>query len=394
MRNNDDDRPRRRGRRRPYENPLEMAQPSDAGIPPAISQGAIHAFFVYDVADTIDLAAVHIGETPIPAPLVPRREALPGTVQFPVPPLDVRLPAVTAVGREARVRAKIFDYGVVSLRLTFDAAGSWESFVSLAGTLRSDRALVEAAHAALERLTAELGAALDDPHEPLVEDYFVFEVRRFAAQTRAADLIGRFAPALATLIAGEERRLGEAEQADLLRSHHSYFDDDLVVVHWDAAFVYDRPEGTTATEDILEFANTQLVELRTYDHRLNDELDRIYRDEPRRTFGPLARKAAFAAAERLRYLIVDVLELTDRSSNALKITGDAYYARLYRTAAKRLGLGDWQRLLDAKIETVNDLYRFSADDAQNARAEFLELIVIVLIAVEIVIGILTLTRGL
>ncbi len=173
----------------------------------------------------------------------------------------------------------------------------------------------------------------------------------------------------------------------------SYFDDDLVIVHWDAAFVYDRAEGALGAEEILEFANTQLVELRTYDARLDAELDALYASEDRRSFGPLARKAAFAAAERLRYLIVDVLELTDRSSNALKITGDAYYARLYRIAAKRLGLGDWQRLLDAKIQTVNELYRFSADDAQNARAQFLELIVIILIAVEIVIGLLTLARG-
>jgi hypothetical protein len=365
---------------------------------PAIEAGAIHAYFVYDVADTIDLD--RLGRLGLAeaggvarAPIQLRPEAAPGTVEFPVPPVVATLTPVLVGERSAAVRAKFFDYGVVSLRLTFPFAGPWAAYADEARGLRSDVALALAGQAAFARLIGVIAPALRRPHEPLVEDYLVFEVRRFAEPTSNLDLLGRGAAALAPLIAGEERPLGDEERADLLRSHVSYFDDDLVIVHWDAAFVYDRAEGALGAEEILEFANTQLVELRTYDARLDAELDRLYATEDRRSFGPLARKAAFAAAERLRYLIVDVLELTDRSSNALKITGDAYYARLYRIASKRLGLGDWQRLLDAKIQTVNELYRFSADDAQNARAEFLELIVIVLIAVEIVIGLLTLARG-
>jgi hypothetical protein len=365
---------------------------------PAIEAGAIHAYYVYDVADTIDLdrlgpLELAEGGGVARAPIQLRPEAAPGTVEFPVPPVVATLAGATVAGRAATVRVKIFDYGVVSLRLSFAFEGSWDAYAEEARRLRTDPALPAAGQAAFERVVAELGPARRRPHAPLVEDYLVFEVRRFAQPMSSAELLGRCAGALATLVAGEERALGDEERADLLRSHVSYFDDDLVIVHWDAAFVYDGAEGALAAEDILEFANTQLVELRTYDARLDAELDALYASEDRRSFGPLARKAAFAAAERLRYLIVDVLELTDRSSNALKITGDAYYARLYRIASKRLGLGDWQRLLDAKIQTVNEMYRFSADDAQNARAQFLELIVIILIGVEIVIGLLTLARG-
>ena len=82
--------------------------------------------------------------------------------------------------------------------------------------------------------------------------------------------------------------------------------------------------------------------------------------------------------------------MTDRASNALKIIGDAYYARLYRGAAGRLGLKDWQKQVDAKVETVNEMYRFFTDQAQAARSEFLELVVILLIALEIVIGLFAL----
>jgi hypothetical protein len=365
---------------------------SARAVPPAIAEGALHAYFLYDVADSIDLAGLSgVGGGRVSrAPLQLRREGSPSSVQFPTPPLVARLPGTTLADRPVEIRAKFFDYGVVSLRLTLRHSGSWQSFAEFGRSLRADSVLADLARETLDRLLLDNAAALDDPHDALVEDYFISEVRAFEESTTATDLLGRCAPALAGLIAGEERLLGSEEQAEQLRARFSYFDDDLAVVQWDAAFVYDRAEGAAATEDILEFANTQLVELRTYDKVLDAELDAIYGVEGRRSFGPFSRKAAYAAAERLRYMIVDVLELTDRSSNALKIIGDAYYARLYRAAAQRLGLGDWQRQIDAKIASVNDMYRFFADQAQNARAEFTEIIVILLIAIEVVIGLLTL----
>ena len=67
----------------------------------------------------------------------------------------------------------------------------------------------------------------------------------------------------------------EAEEA--LRTRFSYHEDDLPIVQWDTAFVYDRSESASAIEDILEFANTQLLELRTYDTLLDRELDGIYK---------------------------------------------------------------------------------------------------------------------
>ena len=80
----------------------------------------------------------------------------------------------------------------------------------------------------------------------------------------------------------------------------------------------------------------------------------------------------------------------ERVENALKIIGDAYYARLYRGAAGRLGLKDWQLQIDSKLQSINEMYRFFTDQAQAARSEFLEAVVIFLIGVEIVVGVLAL----
>jgi hypothetical protein len=355
---------------------------------PTIAKGAFRAFFVFDVADAVDLRRILTvrGEGFSRAPLQLRREASSEFIQYPVAPLIVRLPDLEEYG--ASVRVKIFDYGVVSVRLSVPFAGAWDDYAALTRRLRRDAKLEAAARAALDDVLGEIAGALDDPHEPLIEDYFVLDVDRFEEPIEGRTLTTTLGPHLAKLLLFEDRALVATEEAEALRVAFSYYPDDLVVVQWDAAFVYDRTEGAEATMDILEFANSQLVEFRTYDARLDEELDAIYALEPGRSTQRFQRgRESSGRADRVRYLLVDILELTDRTSNALKIIGDAYYARFYRAVSGRLGLADWQRQIDAKLRSVSEIYRVFQDQAQYARSEFLEYIVIVLIAVEAVIGV-------
>jgi hypothetical protein len=370
---------------------MHSMPPPIPGSPPAIEAGTFLAYFIYDVADTIALERLGsiAGGGTARAPLQLRREASPGFIEFPVPPVIARLPD-TASG--ISVYAKIFDYGVISVRLGIPFSGTWNEFAVFTRKLRSEDALPNLARTTLDALLTDISATLDEPHQPLAEEYFIFAVESFAAPVHSTQLLQDHATALASLLLCEERSITSGEQEEALRIAFSYFDNDLVVVQWDTAFVYDRREGAGAVTDILEFANTQLVELRQHDALLDAELDTIYKIDikiqPRR-FG---RTEAQQAADRVRFLIVDVLELTDRTSNALKIIGDAYYARLYRGASQRLGLRDWQQQIDSKLQSVGEMYHFFSDQAQTARSEFLEIIIIILIVLEIVIGILALRR--
>ncbi|HKW44187.1 MAG TPA: hypothetical protein VJN22_00935 [Candidatus Eremiobacteraceae bacterium] len=358
---------------------------------PPIASGTFHACFIFDVADTIDLKQLtRIGGTSAqPAPLRLRATPSPGNIQFAVPPLAANLPRIEIAGQAGTSRAKIYDFGVISIRFSFPFAGPWEGFAELAASLRRDESLPVRASKLVNEVLADCAPALDDPHPPLVEDYFIYAVESFVEPTDATTLLGEHRAALVSLIMAETHPLGLEEQSEALRLHFSYYTGDLVVVLWDSAFVYENTEDAEVIEDILEFANSQLVEFRTYDARLDAELDAIYAmDVPNRTAQPLRRRAADVRAQELRYLMVDIRELADRASNALKVIGDAYYARIYRGIATRLGLDDWQHQIESKLDSVGEVYRYLIDQAQIARGEFLEIIVIVLIAIEIVVGIL------
>jgi len=359
-----------------------------------VASGAVRAFFLYDIADTIDLRRLRTvgGEGLAPAHLRLRPHTSPAYLEFPTPPLVARLLDEPVGEMTAERRIKLFDYGVVSIRLSIPYSGPWQKFVRLAVALRNSQDLSRAAERTMAQVRAEIQDALDDPHEPLIEDYFIAEVDRFAVPISSADLEGAHEADLGALILGETEPLSQPHAASALRERFSYFTDDLTIVQWDAAFIYDRPESAEAIGDILEFANSQLVELRTYDALLDRELDNIYAMQPGRRMPSLLSRRAAEQAGSLRYLIVDVLELTDRSSNALKIIGDAYYARIYRAAAARLALEEWQRQIDRKLNSVGEIYRFLNDQARAGSGQFLEVVVIVLIVIEVVIGVLTLHR--
>jgi hypothetical protein len=356
-----------------------------------VADGVVRAYYLFDIADTIDLAtaSAHTGDVRAPAAL-PLRPHATAYLQFPVPPLVANLPDVDFEGRPCAVRLKLYDYGVVSLRLSFLAAGAWNDLVAIADRVRTGDSLFHLAESVVERVCEDYAEALDERHPALVEDYLIVEIGRFAEAVDAETLLDEHAVVLAGLLLGERKRLSATEVEEALRMRFSYHDDDLTIVQWDSAFVYDRQESARAIEDILEFANSQLLELRTYDALLDRELDEIYKMQPGAPPRSLRGRHEAEQAATLRYLIVDVLELMDRSSNALKLVGDAYYARIYRAGAARLGLADWQRQIDTKLASVREMYRFFSDQALRRRDEFLELTIVVLVAVEVGIGILTL----
>ena len=215
-----------------------------------IDSGFIRAFYLFDVADTIDLMRLRTvggqGLSPADIPLRPHSSS--AYLQFPVPPLGARLADAEVAGLHGTVRVKLFDYGIISLRLSFPAEGTWDQLVALAERLRKDQSVVRYARETVARIVEELGKALDDPHAPLVEDYLVIDIERFKGTVDAEDLLQGHAAAVAGLLLGERATLARQEIDESMRVRFSYNADDLTIVQWDTAFIYDRRETATRSK--------------------------------------------------------------------------------------------------------------------------------------------------
>jgi hypothetical protein len=144
-------------------------------------------------------------------------------------------------------------------------------------------------------------------------------VHGFDTPLTATELLAR--ADLVPLLSGETRTLSEAARGDLLRRKFSYYEDDLVVLTWDRAFIYE-PRGDSDVADVLEVANVQLLEMRYYDELLDDELPRMNDlvETARGGLNILAARRYAGLARKLYTLVADVTELTEKVDNALQVT--------------------------------------------------------------------------
>lgn len=355
---------------------------------PAIAAGTLTKFLLYDVAEAIDLTAVRRltdGGRPGRPALTPR---IPPYVEHKHLPVTIDGAAVGIADVDGfHLRVKTFDYGVVSLALTRPTPGTWEQLLTEAAQLHDDARLAEAGERACRGLMERLAPALTRPHaEWLSEDYLVVTVTRFAGAVTGADLLTTHGREIAQLLRGEQERLSDQEREEVLRHRISYLATDMVVPTWSAAFVFDTDAGAEGILEILELANSQLLEFRHYDRLLDGELERIYAHlQQRASLENWFGRRFTRAARQVHSLFIDVNELTDKTENAMKIAGDVYGARLFTLVASRLGLDHWKGNVREKLKTLDDIYRFAVEHTAMARGELLELAIVLILVFELVL---------
>jgi hypothetical protein len=345
---------------------------------------------LFDVANSIDLArAEALSRQGARARLT---GTPPKAVSFGDPPLGLVLPPVSLslAGRtiEAAVTARLYAFGVMTLAVRVPADDlKWEAFAALANEVDAAIGPPSATplwQETLDRLRTTIRPALDRPMATLLEeDYLVATVHAFAAPVAAASLGAEID--LVPLLSGEQRLLSDGARADLLSRRFSYYTDDLVVLTWDRAFIYE-PRRDTDVADVIEVANAQLLEMRYYDELLDDELPRMYDlvEETRRlSFAP--RRFA-RLARRLYGLVAEVTELTEKVDNALQVTEDVYLARVYASALELFRVKLVSAAVDRKLAIIRDTYAALYDEAAGVRAGLMEAAVVLLIVVEIVLA--------
>jgi hypothetical protein len=351
--------------------------------------GSLFFNAAFDWGDEIDLARA-AALAPSQEQDLGRRPRTPASIGYRPAPLRFPLPEVVVRIGDADVRAQaeasVFDFGGVNVRLEIPLGQAAEELRRFAGDPTLQATLIAAARSAVQNLHERLRPTVKGPAcSELIEEYFVF---RFDPSNWSSveSVTTAHADWLAGLLRLEAGPLAAEQVNEALSRRISYSPQDLVVVDWAAAVVIDHDCAETLRA--LEFANLQLLEFRLIDRRLDEALDKAYG-----LIHSLAkRRLLFFGRTQDRPLRVlgdiklEMEALFDRAAGALKLVGDQYLARVYHLASTRLHLDEWSAGIKSSLETVQDVYQILSDQAAAGRIELLEIIVIVLIAVEIVIS--------
>lgn len=358
-----------------------------------VDSGHLFFFFAYDAGFEIALDAARTLCEASESPGITGLRPAPPHLQYRPKPLIVPggTVAVSVSGNSYPLDAavKIFDFGALSVTLTLPVRDlPWEAFTEAAHVLSTEGGLEkharEAALRVFERIRPAISRAM---FADLVEEYSLWHVGTFSPGMTGTEALARISGDIACLLILERGNLCETAIAEIVRSPIRYFDNDLFLAEWNAAFVYDPRFQDTA--EVLEFLNVQLLELRFFDRLLHDAIDGMSEElRPRRHFFRILYDPYQGPLRKLSQIRTDVSLVRERIYNALKLVGDAFLARVYDEARRKVGAEKYEGTVRDQIATLSDIYTVLNNRAAAARSETLELIIILLIALEIVMGLL------
>lgn len=366
----------------------------DSNELPLIGRAALHLYQVYDISFSIDL---ELARTTLTTPSSRVRPVVSrgASIDIPQLPLEISMGTypvtVGAKEMEGHVHARIYDLGMLAFRLILPLPEhlSWDEVAGVLAAVQSYPASVlDVFNRCLETLRKPLAPAIERPNARVrTEDYAILLIERLEEGIPAAHLARH--PVLVRTALGE-RRLLSTSAASLVTAL-SYYEDDLILLTWSAAVVIE-PDAS-AREDaalLLEFANVQLLALRAYDDEVERDLQRITpRIAARRrglSWALLGSSSRFL--REIHSLIADITDTSARVENALKVTEDVYWNRVYSAALTVLRVEVWRMGIAAALTVLRETAGLLRDEAQGAWTTLLEVLVIVLIAIELVVAVL------
>src|SRR6202162_523768 len=291
-------------------NPPDTARLTELDVEPAL-RGSVLVLIQFDVCEEIRLDELRqiFGARTVDHASI--KHPPPVYVRYQRPPVVEPIgPLVLDSGERLEGQIKYYDYGVLSVVFELPFSGDWDTLVRLGSRWVWDVDFEKHASRIVRQKLEQEAPALVKPYSVwLGEDYFIFHVREIAGSPSASELCATQGGRIAQIVRGETAQLSEGERNEILQSRASYYPNDLAVIGWNAAFLYDSEAGAETAIQLLEYANSQLLEFRHYDELLTRELAIVYAALDQGT-GMLARWRLARAATKLHTVLLDVNGLT------------------------------------------------------------------------------------
>ena len=290
------------------------------------------------------------------------------------------------------ITVKLYGVGALAVvvRTPFDAASLREirPFASL--RIRNqvkEESLDEYCARLVARIIEDLVPFLHDAYDVKVdpEPYTVYCIS--VSETPVRVFIESLRREVTALLANDPRpdAISDEEVADTWKAWFSYYQDDLIVVEWDAALVVEPSATYEDTLTVFEIANIQLLELRTYDAFLDKTVDRAYDDLEDYIARSSLLRSGYGTVKELAEVRMDLAEATFQVDNISKLWGDWFLGKVYRACVTKFELESWRRNVEDKMKDLSEIYEVAQAELEARRLLILEVLVVLLFVVDVLL---------
>ena len=208
------------------------------------------------------------------------------------------------------------------------------------------------------------------------EEYSVFAVTNYQGDP---EQFLKHRDVIVSLLKSEMLDLDPQEVQYTLGSKIKYGNNDMSMIDWDGAFLFD-PNGDIEEDlELLTLANLQLLRCRILDHQLDGRLSRmaeLVHNIPAGGIHMHGRDLTQKMKETMEIRMVSISEL-QRLERDIKLIGDWYSARFYELAAAKFKIDEWRRTIRSKLESLEDTYSLVVENftvSAKHRAEWVQII--------------------
>lgn len=350
-----------------------------------VFSGNVYIFYSFDVGDDIDLEKVKESQLLLRRPFILskyfKNYHVPLAVELPHPHSSTRC-----------ISAKLHEFGVISLTYKIPFEDTLDNLRKEINSLEDEyreQSVIDAG-SIFKRIKGDIKQAR---FFHLRSSYLLVQVdpETSVDVTQLKELYGS---TIASLLRFETETLSEFQKNEILESAIGYYRGALVIIDTDATFIYE--DDYDELLDIFEFANVQQVELQYFDRLLDQQLNAVYERQMKRlTFKsvlPFIGTLKSDLVGDLGKLKVDISVITERLESSIKLAGEAYISDIYMLLVEKLAIQNWRDSLNRKLDIIKDVRTFYQNKVDALREDFLSVLIIVLIFIEVLLGIMNLGR--
>jgi hypothetical protein len=295
------------------------------------------------------------------------------------------MPKERVAGHEFEVSAEIYPVGEIIVRLEKDikAYDEAEELASLGDKPEAVEKARKLAADVIERLKPYTINAYE--HADFVQPYAIVLVKEKPAKS------GEWI----TSVLRHTKIPSEQEISDCTKHSLSYETNDLAVIDYGGAILFDQAGEFGEAIDMINIALVQLIALKTYDALLDKRVLKAYDDlkfmTKRSNWVPNTTGIDRAIREILEAKL-EIADMIEDVTSITKISGDWYQARAYNAASDRFKLDAWSNNVNKKMDMLESFdemlsERLHAEQSflTNIITLIMEALVVVLIVIEIAV---------
>jgi hypothetical protein len=208
------------------------------------------------------------------------------------------------------------------------------------------------------------------------EEYSVYCISGYSGDPEV--YLSVYGERIAEFLKNERMPLDEEEVHATLSTCLKYGKDDITIVDWDGAFIFDSAGDFQSNIELFEIANLRLLKSRILADDLDERLEKTLH-----LIGSTKKRMPIIRSAEVRRVVKEIIATRTQSileSNAvernIKLIGDWYSAKLYSLIAKKFHLDSWKTNIKEKLDTLEDAYTMATENFSVSYRATLEFVIL------------------